>query len=494
MVDTITRFISSSSLERFQMILNQSNRETIRNYLGEIRFEEYTSIAERVIQNVSNDHLAVDVPKNLIFIPGVMGSSIQSETYGGTWWLDVRSLHRINDLALASNGQSDMNANFRLRAGTTDISYEPFMGAVLERDDFGHEIFPYDWRKPLLLSTHLLRDNILRLYEENGHRKIHLVAHSMGGLLVRAMLMNYGDELWTKIGKIVFLGTPHYGSPAIASYLKNHLWGFDLMALLGLYLSPTTFRTLYGVLSLLPAPAGIYPGTRENDKNRWTMNQNEDQYIHPCANFDLYRSDSWHLNITSSEQSALQQALNKTYQFHQQIYESHIRLEPDLCDRMLVIAGVGFKTLFRLAYRQQFWGLWQYTEKVKSRLNNNPHREGDGAVPLASATLDYVQHRCVPVQHGALPNVSSVYNEVFRWLNGQRLELPSSPSGALSEHLASDNYISDAPSLDNSISRDINSDEIDRWQDDPISSEELNNLREQLESGYLPEFFGIRLL
>ena len=64
---------------------------------------------------------------------------------------------------------------------------------------------------------------------------MHIVAHSMGGLMVRTTLMNY-PELWRRVGRIVFIGTPHYGSPAIAGYLKNHLWGFELLALLGRYL------------------------------------------------------------------------------------------------------------------------------------------------------------------------------------------------------------------------------------------------------------------
>ena len=103
--------------------------------------------------------------------------------------------------------------------------------------------------------------------------------------------------------------------------------------------------------------------------------------------------------------------------------------------------------------------------------------------------MDFVEQRYAPVQHGALPNVSLIYNDVFRWLNNAKLELPSSPAGALSDHLASEEYISDAPSLDTNI----NSDAIDRWQDN-ISQEDLDRLKEKLESGSLPEFLGVRLL
>ncbi len=89
--------------------------------------------------------------------------------------------------------------------------------------------FPYDWRKSLRRSTEAFRDRVRDCRDQNGG-PVHVVAHSMGGLLVRAALMTHGAELWPLIDRIVFVGTPHYGSPAIASYLKNHLWGFDILA------------------------------------------------------------------------------------------------------------------------------------------------------------------------------------------------------------------------------------------------------------------------
>lgn len=87
---------------------------------------------------------------------------------------------------------------------------------MLERDDLGHEVFPYDWRKPLSASAASLRDLIIRTFETDGNEPVHPVGHSMGGLMIRTTIMLHGDELWTKPGRIVFIGTPHYGSPAIA--------------------------------------------------------------------------------------------------------------------------------------------------------------------------------------------------------------------------------------------------------------------------------------
>lgn len=111
--------------------------------------------------------------------------------------------------------------------------------------DFSHEIFAYDWRKSVRHSANALRDTVLRLHQENGGSPVHLVAHSMGGLVVRATLLQHGAELWPRVGRMEFIATPHYGAAAIADYLKNHFWGTELMALLGLYLSRETLRSLW---------------------------------------------------------------------------------------------------------------------------------------------------------------------------------------------------------------------------------------------------------
>src|SRR5262249_417408 len=149
-----------------------------------------------------------------------MGSLLMSQTLGGVWWLDFRTLKHLNDLQLSDDGKEDINPNHKIVPFNIDASYEAFLAAVLARDDFGLDIFFYDWRKPLILSAAALRDKVLAIYNSNGHKPIYLVAHSMGGLMIRAALMKHGLELWPKIGRIVFIGTPHYGSQAIGGYLK----------------------------------------------------------------------------------------------------------------------------------------------------------------------------------------------------------------------------------------------------------------------------------
>lgn len=77
----------------------------------------------------------------------------------------------------------------------------------------------------------------------DGHKKVIIVAHSMGGLVTRSLLKQY-PEYQDKIEKVVFIGTPHQGSPLASGVilidrmipelekgLKNNKWSifnFDL--------------------------------------------------------------------------------------------------------------------------------------------------------------------------------------------------------------------------------------------------------------------------
>lgn len=59
------------------------------------------------------------------------------------------------------------------------------------------------------INTHIHRLNQYLLTTHSPSIPLHIVAHSLGGLVARAWLANYPD--W-QIGRLVTLGTPHLGS------------------------------------------------------------------------------------------------------------------------------------------------------------------------------------------------------------------------------------------------------------------------------------------
>jgi pimeloyl-ACP methyl ester carboxylesterase len=491
MSDPVEAFLLASPIDQLEMVKKGEDDPAVRSYLGDEAYSELVALSQRLDRN----RLSLDAPKNLIFVPGVMGSLLLSRTKGGVWWIDVRTRNQLNNLALDPNGTADADERNQVEAFTTDPQYLPFTTAVLESESFNAELFPFDWRKLPTESASRLRDVVNGMHEENGGVPVHLVGHSMGGLVIRATLAAHGDELWPKIGKVVFIGTPHYGSPAIGGYLKNHLWGYDLMAVLGLYLTRATFRSLWGVLAMLPAPRGIYPGTRPDDDEPWT---GKGDYLHPCANFDLFKAETWKLDLTDDEAQRLQTVLDGAASFHQHLYETHTELTQDMRDRMAVIAGVGVKTLFRLEYKSHVLGAWESMEKVTKSIEGDRHREGDGRVPLASAELDNVPVRYVRGVHGGLPNIPAVYEAVLRHLGGKDMELARTPQEALSGHLGEAPGASEAPALDGTRTAQDGRRADDGYLDPGLldlepDEAEIQRLRSMLEREELPDFTRVRL-
>lgn len=130
-----------------------------------------------------------------------------------------------------------------------------------------------------------------------------------------------------------------------------------------------------GVLSLLPAPVGVYPDSGPAAD------------AHPCANFDFYDADAYRLDLSGEEHARLQRVLDGAREFREGLAAWHETLSQERRDRMLVIAGVGLKTLFRLAYKPRFGVLWEHMDRTTGQRPGDRHREGDGRVPLASAEL-----------------------------------------------------------------------------------------------------------
>ncbi|MBE9515864.1 MAG: alpha/beta hydrolase [Proteobacteria bacterium] len=90
------------------------------------------------------------------------------------------------------------------------------MALMLRRAGFDCRLFGY----PTL--THTLTKNAARLnrFIVSLHAdEVHLVAHSLGGLLVRALLKEYPDQ---PPGRVVMLGTPNGGS-VVGERLRS--WG-----------------------------------------------------------------------------------------------------------------------------------------------------------------------------------------------------------------------------------------------------------------------------
>jgi pimeloyl-ACP methyl ester carboxylesterase len=463
----IEKFRTSDWEQQARMLADPTVARDVEQWMGPDAFAELQQLRGSVGSMAAGT-------KNLIVAPGIMGSMLQSEGLGGIWWVDMlRARDKLDGLALKPGGEQDRDEGANILPASVDVTYAPLRAAIIESRQFGGSTpFPYDWRKSPRASAEQLRDLVAKVYADYGE-PVHLVGHSMGGLIIRTALMQYGADMWPKIGKIVFIATPHYGSPSIAGYLKNQLWGWEPLAVIGAFLSRDTFRSMWGALSLLPAPSGVYPGTRNGEP-------------HPCANFDLYDARAYRLDLAPPALEELQRGLDAARALHKDLFDWHSHhLSSAQRAKMLQICGVGRKTLFRLEIGNNWLGLWKDVEKVTDRIPGDPNREGDGRVPVASGALENIEVRYVSGEHGSLENVASVVRDVLAWLDNRAPSLPDSPAAALSGHLAAPAR-SPAPHLDGSAGLGAHDDDYDRYRDIPDA-----RVRELVAKVYAGDFPGI---
>ncbi len=132
----------------------------------------------------------------VIIIPGIMGSQYKASL--GKWLIDPL-LHTYDNLiaTLEANGYEKGSTLFT---------------------------FPYEWRDSNIITANLLKDKITNVISECASanlsevdcNKVDLVAHSMGGLVAREYIQS--GQYQHNVDQLIFLGTPHRGSPQ--SYLN----------------------------------------------------------------------------------------------------------------------------------------------------------------------------------------------------------------------------------------------------------------------------------
>ncbi len=153
----------------------------------------------------------------LLLLPGIMGSHLK--VGDDRVWLDVL------DLVAGGMERLDIAAANVAPDQPLGIAY----GDLIRFLAASHQVepFPYDWRDALDKAADRLRRRIDALLPgaEQADQPIRIMAHSMGGLVVRAMLCTAeGQATWQRMGKhpgarFVMLGTPSAGAHSIAAML-----------------------------------------------------------------------------------------------------------------------------------------------------------------------------------------------------------------------------------------------------------------------------------
>jgi pimeloyl-ACP methyl ester carboxylesterase len=172
----------------------------------------------------------MELPYPVIVVPGITASNLQDEYYIDpevVWSVLSKNYERIalhpNDLRYEAVEPA------RVKSGKLfEIVYNELIDELRynlkEKEDQPVPVYPfaYDWRMPLEIIEKQLDDFIEEVIERTRllkhyhsqdydlYRKVNLVGHSMGGLVITGYLANKGNI--APINKVVTLATPFQGS------------------------------------------------------------------------------------------------------------------------------------------------------------------------------------------------------------------------------------------------------------------------------------------
>lgn len=323
-----------------------------------------------------------DVP--VIIVPGIMGSYLfdgdNNEVWINAWKMtdsgsDVYLLKLLMDED--GNALNKMEAVDVIRkvAGSVDfyqglIAHLESEGYVEGKDLF---VFPYDWRLDIgsvagvddSPGDNTLKNKIAQVLADSPSTKVDLIAHSMGGLVVKKYLADFGTS---SVNKFIDIATPHYGAPLAYKVL---LYGDNMGINLGnsSFLNEATVWTIAqnmpSIYDLLPSIKYIDPGDHNYNSFFYDFVDLDNNGI--TKKLDYFESKQFLINLGKNTS-----LINSAEGLHNQI-------DDFVYDNAYNIAGCGKATIGKIIAKN--WG--HNPEGYEYALK---YVDGDGTVPLRSAT------------------------------------------------------------------------------------------------------------
>jgi pimeloyl-ACP methyl ester carboxylesterase len=317
-------------------------------YFGDVEYRELAQLAKLAATRSNSKG-------ELVFVlPGIMGSRLGLLQRRGN-----PSLLWLHPIAIAHGGlaQLALPAGKALRALGVMLPGYLKLKLSLEIAGFRPVFHPFDWRADL---ENLARA-LLRAIAKSGARKVHIVAHSMGGLVARIAL---GHDRERRIHRLVQLGTPNHGSFAPVQALRAVYPTVRKIAALdhhhdsAEHLARTVFLTLPGLYQMMPT----------------ALSPDEPNLFDPAQ---------WPQDELLPDARMLAHAWNVR------------RRMPPPDERCAVIVGTHQQTITSV-------------RRCEDGFEYSIRCDGDGTVPLSRALWNDAETWFVQENHGALPNNTDV--------------------------------------------------------------------------------------
>lgn len=366
--------------------------------------------------------LPADTRPVVILLPGIMGTHLelrrdnQAPGLGNRVWFDPLHLMwgGLGDIRV-SRGTSAQ----RKRDVHPEALFQMFYGNIIQHLSNDNLVipFPYDWRLPIQDSADLLQSVVDAYLEEHPNQPVRLLAHSMGGLVARAMVARH-PATWKRLtarpgGRLVMLGTPNNGSHELVASLLGKAGNVRKLARLDLTRPIQEMLEIIadfpGAVQLLPRPGFVDSGQQQAtdylDGDTWQQLA--------AINHDRWFGDHVAAPPTPAAVAAAEALWNRILgRLDDDGVWRESRIEPT--DRVCYVYGQADNTACGID-----------SDGGQLKLLGTPN--GDGSVTWSSGALSFLpDEQCwlMPVAHGDLADTRDHFDAVAELLiagNTERL-------------------------------------------------------------------------
>ncbi len=385
-------FDQGADVSHFRYFANLDTRRALSRWLTEANLEFVTEFQPIGAGDADSEAIRVSsrgtrgggagMRPVVVVLPGIMGSHLWVKRSDRVWF-DFPDL-MFGGLRKIAWGEKHVEAERLFDAAYADLCR--FLATT-------HEVepHPYDWRLPLDQLADALAERLRPILARTS-APVRLLAHSMGGLVVRALAHRHPDlfaELMQRDGaRFIMLGTPNRGAHSMVETLIGKSDNIrklvladtrhDMQELLDIVAG---FR---GALQLLPSPTFA-------DADQKTIDYYDTT---PWATFRREVRDAWFGDGKVGTPDAA--ALRDGGWLWQQDAANGTRLET-FASRITYVHGVANNTTHGVVKRQDRWKMIGT-------------RSGDGTVTWESGRIDGIgRYLWMPAEHGALADTAEYF-------------------------------------------------------------------------------------
>ncbi|MDN3665678.1 CHAT domain-containing protein [Algibacter miyuki] len=374
----------------------------------------------------------------VIFIPGIMGSSLSQNNE--SQWVNMREL---NQGGIPNN--LNINAKNVEASGVIIKYYNDFVNHLLEQYDV--ITLEFDWRKSLTEAAETLKNEIEDI-TKNHKVKLHIIAHSMGGVMARQCMINHADT-WAlfkqnQSNKFIMLGTPWLGSYLVMEVLTGHSKRVKQLAALDFKNDRSDLLKVFwkypGIFELMPI---------EKESNRHFWDEKFWQALDDQANLKhmpIPTSDPKLLDKDKRHRATDLEMLNSFNDYKKKISSFLDNLTDSDFNNIYYICGQSDKTVFDYELKDRFLS---QTKKLVYKATSH----GDGSVTWATGIpkqlLNSNNLYYTHTTHADLANEDYIFQGISDILStGSTNALSSQRPSTRGEEIISEVYESSEPISD----------------------------------------------